>query len=225
MVTFGIIVSAIVIALVIYKVFLIIVNKNVNTYHEFLNKTLGINNKVFINIINNIINIFLLISFLIMMVGITTFFKQELNIDNILFSIIISLICYFILVKDLDGIIKINSALIPILIFFIIFIGIKSNNLIDTGIELNLRNNITSNWLLSSLLYTSYNCVILIPLLVSLKKEIKNKKYITAISVISGIIIGLLAIIIYRLLFVAGNRIDQIEMPLVYVAGSFRKNI
>lgn len=220
---YGIIVSAMVIAFVIYKVFLIMLKNNIETYPEFLKKTINTKKKIVINIIDNIINIFLLISFLVMLTGILTFFEQELKINNILFSVFIVLICYFILIKDLDGVIKINTILIPALIFFIIFIGIKFNTQIDTNIELNIKNNITKNWLLSSLIYTSYNSVVLIPILVSLKKEIKNKHQIRVISCVSGIIVGALAIIIYRLLFIAGSHINNVEMPLVFVAGKLGK--
>ena len=220
---FGIIISAIIISLVIYKVFAIMLKNNIKTYMEFLEKTFNKKNKLLIHIIDNIINIFLLISFLVMMAGILTFFKQELKIDNILFSIFIVLICYFILIKDLDGVIKINTLLIPILIFFILLIGIKYNNQINTNVELNLNNNITNNWILSSLIYTSYNCIVLIPILISLKKEIKNKFQIKIISILSGIIIGVLAVIIYKLLFIIGTQIKQIEMPLVFIAGKLGK--
>ncbi len=220
---YGIVVSAMVIAFVIYKVFCIMQKNNIETYPEFLEKTINTKKKIVINVIDNIINIFLLISFLVMLTGILTFFEQELKINNILFSIFIVLICYFILIKDLDGVIKINTILIPVLIFFIIFIGIKFNNQIDTNIQLNIKNNITKNWLLSSLIYTSYNSVVLIPILVSLKKEIKNKHQIKMISCLSGIIVGALAIIIYRLLFIAGSQINNVEMPLVFVAGKLGK--
>ena len=220
---YGIVVSAMVIAFVIYKVFCIMQKNNIETYPEFLEKTINTKKKIVINVIDNIINIFLLISFLVMLTGILTFFEQELKINNILFSIFIVLICYFILIKDLDGVIKINTILIPVLIFFIIFIGIKFNNHIDTNIQLNIKNNITKNWLLSSLIYTSYNSVVLIPILVSLKKEIKNKYQIKIISCLSGIIVGALAIIIYRLLFIAGSQINNVEMPLVFVAGKLGK--
>ena len=216
---YGIIVSAIIISLIIYKVFSIMLKNNISTYKEFLEKTVNVNKKIIINVIDNIINIFLLISFLVMMAGILTFFEQELKINNMLFSILIILICYFVLIKNLDGVIKINEILIPILIFFIILIGIKYNNQINTNIDLKLNNNITKNWLLSSLIYTSYNSIVLIPILISLKKEIINKKQIKIISCISGVIIGILAITIYRLLFIAGDSIGNIEMPLVFVAG------
>ena len=220
---YGIIISVIIMSLIIYKVFFIILKNNIKTYNEFLEKTFNTKNKLIINVINNIINIFLLISFLVMMAGILSFFKRELSINNIFFSFFIVLICYFILNKNLDGVIKINTILIPILIFFIIFVGLKFNNKIDTNINLNLNNIITKNWLLSSLIYTSYNSVVLIPILISLKKELKNKNQIKIISLLSGIIIGLLAIIIYRLLFVANNNINEVEMPLVFIAGQLGK--
>lgn len=220
---YGIIISATVIGLVIYKVFSIMLKNNIETYPEFLKKTINTKRKIVISVVDNIINIFLLISFLVMMVGILSFFKQELEINNILFSIIIVLICYFILIKDLDGVIKINTVLIPTLIFFVIFIGFKFNSQINTNIELNIKNNITKNWLLSSLIYTSYNSVVLIPILISLKKEVKSKHQIKIISCVSGTIVGVLAIIIYRLLFIANNQINEIEMPLVFVAGKLGK--
>lgn len=220
---YGIIISAVVIALVIYKVFYIMKKNEISTYSEFLEKTFRTKKKLVINVINNIINIFLLISFLVMLTGILAFFNQEFGIDNILFSLLIVFISYFVLVRDLDGIIKINSILIPILILFILFIGIKYNTTIDTNVNLNLSNNITKNWILSSLIYTSYNSVVLIPMLISLKKEITNEKQIKVISCFVGIIIGVLAIIIYRLLFTVNVPINELEMPLVFVAGRLGK--
>lgn len=196
---------------------------NISTYSEFLERTFRTKKKLVINVINNIINIFLLISFLVMLTGILAFFKQEFGIDNILFSLLIVFISYLVLVRDLDGIIKINSILIPILIFFILFIGIKYNTAIDTNINLNISNNITKNWVLSSLIYTSYNSVVLIPMLISLKKEITNEKQIKVISYFVGVIIGVLAIIIYRLLFTLNVPINELEMPLVFIAGRLGK--
>ncbi len=220
---YGIVISAIIIALVIYKVFYIMQRNNISTYSEFIEKTFRTKKKLVINVINNIINIFLLISFLVMITGILAFFKQEFGIDNIIFSILIVFISYFVLIRNLDGIIKINSILIPMLIIFILFIGIKYNTAIDTNINLNLSNNITKNWVLSSLIYTSYNSVVLIPMLISLKKEITNEKQIKIISYFVGIIIGVLAIIIYRLLFTLNVPINNLEMPLVFVAGRLGK--
>lgn len=220
---YGIIISAVVIGLVIYKVFYIMQKDNISTYSEFLEKTFRTKKKLVINVINNIINIFLLISFLVMLTGILAFFKQEFGIDNIIFSLLIVFISYFVLVRDLDGIIKINAILIPILIFFILFIGIKYNTAIDINMNLNLSNNITKNWILSSLIYTSYNSVVLIPMLISLKKEITTEKQIKVISYFVGIIIGILAIIIYRLLFTLNVPVNELEMPLVFVAGRLGK--
>ncbi len=210
-------------SLVIYKVFYIMQKNNILTYSEFLEKTFKTKKKLVINVINNIINIFLLISFLVMLTGILAFFKQEFGIDNLLFSLLVVFISYFVLIKNLDGIIKINSILIPILIIFILFIGMKYNTTIDTSIDSNISNNITRNWFLSSLIYTSYNSVVLIPMLISLKKEITNKKQIKIISYFVGIIIGVLAIIIYRLLFTLNVQINELEMPLVFVAGRLGK--
>ena len=52
---------------------------------------------------------------------------------------------------------------------------------------------IFENWFITSILYASYNCVLLIPVLISIKELIKKPKNIKYISIIvSGIVIILL---------------------------------
>lgn len=76
--------------------------------------------------------------------------------------------------------------------------------------------NIFENWLITSILYASYNCVLLIPVLISIKDFIKKSKNIKYISIIvSGIVIILLVTVF---LFLINVDIDtkQLQMPAVY---------
>ena len=73
--------------------------QKINTYNDFLidilkNKQSKIN---LIQIINYIVNIFLLISFYIMIAGFVSFFKQEYNLSPYIIVIITTLMCYIIL--------------------------------------------------------------------------------------------------------------------------------
>ena len=76
------------------------------------------------------------------------------------------------------------------------------------------QNN--SNWLITSILHSSYNSVLLIPVLISLKNYINKTKNIKYISIIVSIITILLLSIIFLLLINVDVDIRNLEMPAVY---------
>lgn len=223
----GILLCSIMIGIVIYKVFKIIMKYNINSYKEFLDEIFGVKKsektKRYLNIsyiMNIIVNIFLLVSFFIMIAGFGAYFKQEFNINNFIGSGILALICFMIFLRDMKGVAKVSSYVVPVLILFIIIIGIKNMNLINlNNIGKNvteIRVNIINNWFMQSIIYASYNIILLIPVLVNLKRYIKNEKQITVISIFSGIILCVLAIIIYLLLVNIDINFNTLEMPAVY---------
>jgi len=69
-------------------------------------------------------------------------------------------------------------------------------------------------------LFASYNIILLIPVLITLKNKIK-KNNIFLISFFSGIILFILSLIIYSLLMNIKINSNQIEMPTVYVVGKY----
>lgn len=178
----GLIISMFLIGFIIYKTFKIGIKSNMNTYQAFLTNIMPNklkNNKILIYTINNIINIFLLISFNIMVAGFSTYFFQELNLSKLLGSVLLTIIAFITFSKSINGVIKINTYLIPSLIVLIIFLGIKK---IDVNASIKGVNVESLYWIISSMLYASYNSITLIPILVSLKPQINTKKEARASS-------------------------------------------
>ena len=219
----GILVSAIMMSLIIYKSLVLIDKHNIKNYKEFLDVLVGGKNdknsyKIIKNIINIAITAFTLVTFFIMIAGFGAYFEQEIGINNIIGSAILAVLCFLIFMTNTKGVIKANEILIPLLITILVivgFIGIKT-------IELNKLSNyiIQSNngsWFISSILYGSYNSILLIPVLITLRKLLKDKKQIKYISIISFIIIEILAMIIFLLLTKVDVDITKLEMPAVYV--------
>ena len=172
----GLILSVTLIGVIIYKTFKVILENKICTYQDFIMHTMPNklkNNNVLVFTINNIINIFLLISFNIMIAGFSTYFLQELYISKWIGAIIIAILACVTFSKSIDGVIKINTYLIPTLIILIIFLGIKKINTMEV---LNIVDNKYLYWIISSVLYASYNSITLIPILISLKKYINTKK-------------------------------------------------
>jgi len=166
----GIFISALIISLTIYKVLKICYENKITKYEDFC-KYIGS------KLMSNIVNIFLLITFFIMISGFSSFLKQEFNINSIIGSLIIIIMCYFTILKNINGLIKVSDYLIPILIIFLIIISSKNLNIINNyNIIFNSEIFPKSGGIIKSILYACYNCILLIPVLVTLIKFINKKK-------------------------------------------------
>ena len=219
----GVTISSIIMGIVIYKTFQIVKQYGSNTYKEFLEILIKKNGKIK-PIINNIINIFILITFFIMIAGFGAYFEQELGINRLIGSSLLAIITFIIFMTSVKGLVKANELLVPILITFLILIGVvnlKDLHWLELGNYITRTN--TSNFVVSAILYSSYNSILLIPVLLTLKNYIKDKKQISKIAIISTIIMILLSIIVFLLLVRVDVDISKLEMPAVYVVSNLFK--
>ena len=217
----GILISVCLIGYVIYKTLKIIKKYNIEKYDDLLD--VAINNykikKINIKIILNfIVNIFLIVSFFIMCAGFCAYFSQEFKIPEFISSIFLSIFCFFVLNKNIKGIFTLNLILIPLITIILTFLGIKSfSNTFE------IMDGISQNkfWLISAILYASYNTITLISILIPMKKYIKNN--IDILKTVSIVIILMLVFfaIIISLLFTIKTDINKIELPVVYAAINF----
>lgn len=205
----------IIMAITIYKTLKIIYDKNVENYKEFLN--IIFDGKIYLsNIINNIINVFLCVTFFIMISGFGAYLAQSFNFNKILGSGILAILSFFVLKNKNGGFAKINEIIIPILILFVLIIGIKNIEFISEN-KSNILINKSAFWILQAILYASYNLILTEPVLISLKKYIQSQKQILFISIGVCIIMILLAGIEFLLLMNVDVDFKSLDMPLVYV--------
>ncbi len=213
----GICVTSILMGILIYKVLKIVVYYKIEDYNDFLENL--IKNKKATKAINIILNILLLVTFYIMIAGFGAYFEQEIGINRILGSLVLSVLCFIVFITSVEGVIKVSKYLVPILITFILIIGIMNITTLDLGnIEII---KVKKWWLLSAITYSSYNMILIIPMLISIKKHIKEEKNIKYISILSGLIMLILSIIVYTLLIKSDVDIQNLEMPSVYVIRKF----
>ena len=226
----GLILCSTLISIVIYKTFLIIHTRKIDTYEGFLQEIF--HSKKLSNISNIIVNAFLLITFYIMISGFGAYFKQQFEIPAIIGAIVLASISFVVLIKDIEGVKRVNSIIVPILIVVILIIGFLSLknlynrsgeiwqiNLFDRSGEIwrvNLENKYSFNWILQAIVYCCYNMILVIPVLVNLGKYIKSKKQIAFVSVLSGVIILVLAMSIFLVLTSVETDYSKIQMPAVY---------
>ena len=226
----GILISSILIGYVISKTLIVIKQNNVQNYKEFLEliiykkteKNIKNNkNSIIAKVINLIVNIFTLITFFIMIAGFGTYFAQEFGINQLVGSSILAIITYIILNTNVRGVVKANGIIVPILIILVGIIGILNlKNLPLLQIKNYMIPNNNIEFILQAVLYASYNSILLIPVLITLNKYIKNKKQINKISILSSGIIAIMSILIFLLLTKVDVDIEKLEMPAVYVVSN-----
>ena len=212
----GIIITCILISIIVYKSLKIICKNKIDNYDEFLR--IFIKSPKFTKTVNIIINILLLVTFYIMIAGFGAYFEQELGINKIIGSAILAAMTSVVFFTSVKGVLKVSEYLVPILIVSIVAIGVMNLVTIDSGAE----NPITKKgWLLSSVTYCSYNMILLIPTLISLRKQITKQNNIKYIAILSGIFMIIMSIMIYMLLMKCDVEISSLEMPIVYVVRKF----
>ena len=179
---YGMILSGIILSLVIYKVLKLTKNNKIDNYKELITRISE--HKKINKILSNIINIFLLMSFFVMVSGFASYFYEQLNINSLIMAIIMAVLCLVTFNRSIDGITKANTILIPFLIIFIIVAAIINGkyfidnyNYIDSiFINTNSEFKIINNWIISAILYASYNSIILIPILIGVQDIVERRE-------------------------------------------------
>lgn len=216
----GIVIACTLISFLIYLSFKIICKNKINNYGEFLR--LFIKNEKITKVINMILNVLLLVIFYVMIAGFGAYFEQELGINKIIGSGILVVLSAIVFFSDVKGVLKASELIVPILIIFIIIIG--TINLITLNANeqiIEITRTSRKGWFLNAIIYCSYNFILLMPVLISLRKQIKKEVNIKYIAIISGLIMIILSVIIYMLLLRSDVKISTLEMPVVYVIRSF----
>lgn len=211
----GLLISMTLIGLVCYKTFAFILEEDINSYNEMLFKITG--NRRFLSVpLNLIVQIFLLATFYIMVAGFSAYFYQELNVTRIIGGVVIAVLSLLTFYKGINGIVKVNLYLIPILILLTMFLGFKNNNnLINVQIT---GNSARWTWIKDSILYASYNSIVLIPIIIGLKDYIKNKKENMIASTLVAFTMCVTGTVLYLILNKFKNEIGNIEIPTVFIA-------
>ncbi len=156
-----------------------------------------------------------------MIAGFSAYIVQTYNVPIYISAIIFSFICYIIFKKSIQGVIKANEILVPILIILIIYLGIKNIPYSFMQNSMSVLEKSSRGWLIGSILYASYNSILLIPVLTELRNYLDSRKQIIKISIISSTIIIVLALFIYSLLLRGEFFISELEMPLIEISLQF----
>ena len=217
---YGLILSGFIFSFIGYIVLKICYIKKIDSAENFFRFILG----EFYFLIEYIIALFLFISYTTMLSATGACFKQQFNLPNILGIILMAFLCFIVYILGVDFIAKINFFIAPILFLGGFFIGlfiILNNN----SLSVFLLKNKSWIWVKSAILYSAYNLITGICVIIPMLRTIKNKNHAKFGTILGGFFISLLGIIIGLAIYLNYNIAIKNQIPMLAITKKISSQI
>ncbi|MCH7322157.1 hypothetical protein LZ480_09665 [Solibacillus sp. MA9] len=173
----------------------------------------------------------LLITFILFGVAVVMFagagstFQQMFGMDPRIGSVIMVIATIFTLFLNVKNIINVIALLTPYLMVIIFVILIYSLFTMDLSISqanelAQIQSSAASNWIVSALLYVSYNIATGAAMLIVLGGTVKKRKVAGIGGIFGGVMLGILIILINLTIFVKLDVVAEVDMPTLELANN-----
>ncbi|ENZ00424.1 hypothetical protein HMPREF1092_02590 [Clostridium thermobutyricum] len=197
-------------------------HKNLNSYSDFINV---ISPNFFGKITGVTMTFYLISSASIILAGSGALIHQFSGIPKIVGTFLMIAIAIFFLYRGTEGLIEINSFIVPTLIFTIVTItGLYLFLCMDTIDFTQILGSFAKkegNLAISTILYAGYNVFCCCGVLVPLCTSVKNNKIMKKGVIVGAVGLTLLSLMINFLLTVNVPYIFEYEVPLLFVSKRF----
>jgi len=161
---------------------------------------------------------FLFCLFVAMLAGAGATGREAFGIPFTASSLAIGLCVFFVLCFGLNGVVKVNIVLAPFMLLGGIFIGLYTFFMrTSPSFAMSPPNPIAIMWLLSALVYASYNLVTGIPILAATSGMVTKKRDAALGGLLGGGVILVLGICMALPLFLYRTNIINFEIPFLYI--------
>lgn len=171
-----------------------------------------------------ITTLYLISSASIILAGSGAIMNQFFSIPKIIGSIIMLIVAYIFLLRGTNGLIEVNSLIVPLLLTSITLIVILYFAFFKDQISLQnivLCHPQKNGVLISTILYSGYNVLCCSGVIIPLSNETNNHKIMKRGIILGSIFLTLLCLMINLLLTINTPYIYEYEIPLLYVAHRF----
>ena len=215
---YGIIIACVLFGIISIVTTMLIYKRNINNYESLVN-----GNKIIVIVME----VFAFVCFCIMVSGITSFIQELTGISYWFCATISGMICFIMLLFKFNGMEKVNMVLVPLIIFGIILLGLQEHDIVKFENYIANSNNIatiensvefTDSWFVASVLYASYNTLILLPVLTNFGVYQLKKSQIYMIGMFSSVFLCIMALIIYNTCNVFYPGIMNVQIPILTIA-------
>jgi uncharacterized membrane protein YkvI len=212
-------VSGVLFSLCGYAIFYLSRHFKVYDYNSFIIRICGSRLSL---IYDSIITMFFFFGASIMFSGSGTLFAESLGFSKMVGIVIIAAITLLVVLKSVDGILKVNSIVVPILISVILFVLFKTIiNSNSTDFFRNAAGIYSGNIfrpIFSLIFYCSYNLVLAVGVLTAFPQDIDNIKILKKGAFLGGFGLMFLAFALNICLILYIPAILKLSIPVLYIS-------
>ncbi|MBD1370796.1 hypothetical protein IC620_00280 [Hazenella sp. IB182357] len=153
-----------------------------------------------------------------MMAGTGALFEEQIGLSFHVGVIGTAVLAYMVIIRGMEGILSINALVVPLMLLFMLLIGIHSWQTRDFSQLAQLEpSNHTGNWLFSALTYVAFNLAMSQAVLVPLGAEISDKNTIRIGGWIGGVGLGLMLLIGHIAMQLRLDQMITLDIPMALV--------
>ncbi len=169
------------------------------------------------------VTLFMFCMFSIMIAGSGNVLTENLGIPLGYSTLIMGIICMLLMMTNIKGIVAFSTLITPFLVIGIILSGLyiiifRDQQVLKSYVFLS---HITNNWVLSSLLYVSYNSILSIAILCSMLPYVKTRKTAIAGGIMGGASLAVAAMVINAVLSLFYPLVLGKELPVMDILKGF----
>jgi len=210
----GLILAGLLFALVGWATLAICRREGIETYSQFMRYLLG---KRLGMIMEWLVAAFLFCLFVAMLAGAGATARQAFNLPFTVGAGAVAIFVYIVLRFDLEGMVKINVILAPFMIIGGIIVGLFTAILAATPTFFVPARGMIAGWVISALVYASYNLVTGVPVLTATSPLATKKRDPFIGGVVGGGAITILGLCMALPLFLHYSQIISFEIPMLMV--------
>ncbi|QEK13513.1 hypothetical protein FQB35_15280 [Crassaminicella thermophila] len=178
-------------------------------------------------IIEFILSLLVLSLYCVMLAGSGALFEEQFGYRKEVGIILMSLITFMTFLFSMRGLTFVNSILVPLLVVGIIAVGIfviSDSHYIIKKVDTTFYT-ITDNWVLSCLIYVSYNSFGAAMVLSSMYPLLENKRVAIISGIIGGLGLGFMLFFLFLPTLMLYTDIKGVEIPMMTIASKLGENV
>ncbi|MFC7441888.1 hypothetical protein [Laceyella putida] len=153
-----------------------------------------------------------------MMSGTGSLFAEQLGLSFHVGVIFTALLSFFFIVRGMDGVLSVNSLVVPLMFLFIVLVAAHAWQSGDlTSLATLIPEPERSHWLPSAFVYVSFNLVLTQAVLVPLGAEVADERTIKLGGWIGGVGLGIMLFACNLALQLHWQKASQLDIPMGYV--------
>ncbi|MBR2477177.1 MAG: hypothetical protein IKB50_03460 [Clostridia bacterium] len=191
-------------------------NHNIESFSGYFE---GIAGKKIALLIQYIAYGFMFASFCVMISG-SGAVAEELFGVNTVGILFMAILCFVVFLKGVDGMVAVNAVMTPLIIIGIVLISVLSLSGRSADVfKIFGKDSLTDNFVVSAIVYVSYNTVTLIGVFLPLKPFITSRKVSFTAPLLSGCVLATMGCLIWFLINLFGDKLSGADVPMLTIAG------